>query len=216
MDKTAFFKLTYGLFLAGVEYEGKWNACIINTAAQATSDPFQMIATMQKSNYTTELILKKKSLAISVFSIKTPLDVITNFGYSSGRDRDKFETIAFRLDEKKNPYLADHTVAVMNCDVTQTLDLGTHYLFICTVRDAVSTSDDAPMTYTDYRTLKSGGSIEASKESTEGKTKKQRYVCSVCHYVYDGEIPFEELPDDYVCPVCGAPKSEFVAEEYYE
>jgi flavin reductase (DIM6/NTAB) family NADH-FMN oxidoreductase RutF len=85
-----------------------------------------------------------------VFSIKTPLDVITNFGLQPATDRDKFETIAFRLDEKKNPYLADHTVAVMNCDVTQTLDLGTHYLFICTVRDAVSTSDDAPMTYTDY------------------------------------------------------------------
>jgi flavin reductase (DIM6/NTAB) family NADH-FMN oxidoreductase RutF len=69
--KTAFFKLTYGLFLAGVEYDGKWNACIINTAAQATSDPFQMIATMQKSNYTTELILRKESCYFGVLHQNT-------------------------------------------------------------------------------------------------------------------------------------------------
>ena len=37
----------------------------------------------------------------------------------------------------------------------------------------------------------------------------KKYICSVCGYEYDGEIPFEELPDDYVCPVCGAPKEVF-------
>lgn len=215
MDPTAFFKLTYGLFVAGVEYEGKVNACTINTAAQATSEPAQMIAMMQKSNFTTELILKKKSLTISVLSINCPVDVVANFGYSSGRDTDKFKDIAFKIDANKNPYLADNTVAVMSCNVTQEIDLGTHYLFICDVIEAEVTSEDPPMSYADYRTLKSGGTVAglAKGEKTE-KEKKTRYVCSVCHYVYDGDIPFEDLPETYRCPVCDHPKSVFVAEEY--
>lgn len=215
MDKTAFFKLTYGLFIAGVEYDGKLNACTINTAAQATSEPAKMIATMQKTNFTTELIQKKKSLTISVLSIYAPVDFVANFGYSSGRDRDKFESIPYKIDVNGNPFIADHTVAVMSCKVTQALDLGTHILFICDVDDAVVTSSDAPMTYTDFRTLKSGGSVAGMAPKKQGE-KKIRYVCTVCHYVYDGDIPFEQLPDDYVCPVCGSPKSVFVAEEYYD
>ena len=214
MDKTAFFKLSYGLFIAGVESEGKLNACVINTAAQATSEPAKMVATMQKTNFTTELILKKKSLTISVLSIYAPVDFVANFGYSSGRDRNKFENIPYKIDLNGNPYVADNTVAVISCNVTQTLDLGTHYLFICDVAEAIVTAPDAPMTYTDFRTLKSGGSVAGVVPKEKGE-KKLRYICTVCHYVYDGEIPFEELPDTYLCPVCGSPKSVFVAEEYY-
>ena len=44
-----------------------------------------------------------------------------------------------------------------------------------------------------------------------------RYVCSMCTYVYDpaenNDVPFSDLPDDWVCPVCGVPKDEF---ELYE
>ena len=40
-----------------------------------------------------------------------------------------------------------------------------------------------------------------------------KYVCSVCGYVYDGEVPFEELPDDYECPLCGVGKDMFEKED---
>ncbi len=36
-----------------------------------------------------------------------------------------------------------------------------------------------------------------------------QYVCSVCGYIYEGDVPFEELGDDYECPLCGASKSAF-------
>jgi rubredoxin len=47
-----------------------------------------------------------------------------------------------------------------------------------------------------------------------------KWECSVCGYLYDPELgdpehnipagaPFEQLPEDWVCPVCGAPKSKF-------
>ncbi len=211
MDKKAFFKLSYGLFIAGVEYEGKKNACVINTAAQATSEPPKMIATMLKTNLTTEMIVKKRSMTISVLSIACPLQLIADFGGRSGRDADKFESIPYFVDLNGNPYMTADMAAYMSCKVEQAIDLGTHYLFICDVEQAEVLSEDVPMTYADYRNLKAGGQAPAISVKTK---KQKRYVCSVCHYVYDGDIPFEQLPDDYKCPVCGHPKSVFVEEEY--
>ena len=39
------------------------------------------------------------------------------------------------------------------------------------------------------------------------------YVCSVCGYEYDGDTPFEELPADWVCPLCGVGKDEVTQED---
>lgn len=225
MDNKAFFKLTYGLFVAGTTWEDKQNACIINTATQATSEPGRMLATMMKTNYTTELIQKKGSLTISVLALDCPLNLIGNFGFSSGRDRNKFEDIPYALDEQGNPYILEHTIARFSCKVEQTIDLGTHCLFVCAVTEAEVTGSGQPMTYASYRILKTGGSVpglekpEAAAKAPESSAAavpekpQKRWVCSVCHYVYDGEIPFEELPEDYVCPVCKRPKSVFVLEE---
>lgn len=208
MDKSAMFSLTYGLFVAGVEEGGKKNACIINTAVQATSDPMRMHVTMMKANHTTQLIRKKGSLTVSVISLNCPLEVIGSFGMRSGRDCDKFEGVEHKTDSNGNPYLAQHTIAYMSLNVISMIDLGSHYLYICDVIEAEKTETGQPMTYADYRSLKTGGTIA----KTADKPAKKTYVCSVCHYVYDGDIPFEDLPDDYECPVCGQPKSVFIEE----
>lgn len=211
MDRTTMFTLTYGLFLAGVEEDGKKNACIINTAVQATSDPVRMNITTMSDNYTTQLIKKKGSLAVSVLSQDCPLEVIQNFGMRSGRDHDKFEGVEHKLDKKGNPYLEDHTLSYMSLEVSSTIDLGSHYLFICDVVEGRNTGKGKPMTYADYRNLKKGKPIDKSSGETDESDEKS-YVCTVCHYAYDGDIPFEELPDDYTCPVCGQPKSVFLAD----
>lgn len=210
IDEKALFKLSYGLYIAGVEWGGKKNACIINTAAQATAEPNQMLVTMLKSNYTTELIQKKGSFTVSVLSLATPLSRVADFGFRSGRECEKFEGIAHGVDGQGNPYLAEDMAARMSVSISQTIDLGTHLLFIGPVTEAEELSAQRPMTYADYRVLKAGGKVGAPEEKAEKKEAK--YVCSVCHYVYDGEIPFEELPDDYVCPICKRPKSVFVKE----
>lgn len=209
MDSAALFSLTYGLYIAGVEESGKENACIINTAVQATSRPVVVHVTMLKTNLTTQMIRKKGSLALSVLSLDCPLPLIGSFGLRSGRDVDKFEGVAHGTDGAGNPYIKDHTVARISMNVTSMLDLGSHYLFICEGTEAEKTGVGKPMTYADYRTLKSGGRVEAA----ENTPVKKRWVCSVCHYVYDGDTPFEELPDDWTCPVCGQPKSVFILEE---
>lgn len=209
MDTSAMFNLTYGLFIVGVESDGKKNACIINTAIQTTSEPCSMTVTMLKSNLTTQLILKKWSFAISIIALTCPLDVIKSFGLRSGREHDKFAGVTYKTDENGDPYFEKDMLAYMSLEVSSVLDLGSHYLFVCKVAEAKKLEQGKPMTYADYRALKSGAAIEST---IYGAAQKKTYVCSVCHYVYDGETPFEDLPDDYVCPVCGKPKSFFIAE----
>lgn len=212
MDASAMFKLSYGLFVVGCEYNGKLSGCIINTAAQSTAEPNTMLLTMMKTNNTAEFVRHKGSLTVSVLSINTPLDRISDFGMRSSRDCDKFAGIDFKTDDKANPYLTDVACAVMFLSVKHIVDLDTHYLFVCRVDDAEVICDDEPMTYKNYRDIKCGKlQIKNNTEAKVVQTKKT-YVCPICHYVYDGDIPFEELPDDWECPSCHAPKSVFTAE----
>ena len=42
-----------------------------------------------------------------------------------------------------------------------------------------------------------------------------KHTCNLCGYVYDDDVedvPFDQLPDDWVCPLCGASKDDFTAE----
>lgn len=207
MDKTALFKITYGLYLAAVEYEGERCGCIINTASQATDTPCRILVTMQKRNHTTELVMRKKSMTVSALAISCPTEVIRHFGFQSGRDTDKFADTAYRTDGEGNPYIAEHVTAYYSCRVMQSIDLDTHMLFICDVEEAENLSAEAALTYGDYRAAKNGKVSEMPVESEKKTVKK--YVCPICHYVYDGDIPFGDLPDSYVCPICKQPKSIF-------
>ena len=145
---------------------------------------------------------------MSVLSLDCPLDIINSFGMRSGRVHDKFDNIEYKADKNNNPYLKKHTIAYMSLEVTSILDMRTHYLFICDVVDAGNIEEGQPMTYADYRALKSGRSVNKTDNNTDDKV----YVCTVCHYVYDQDTPFEELPDDWLCPVCKQPKSKFLLE----
>ena len=179
--------------------------CIINTASQITAEPPRLVVTMQKSNFTSEQILLRKSMSISVLDSTCPLERIADFGYVSGRDVEKWANAPHLLDARGNPYLTENANAHIDLTVESIQDVDTHWLFLCDVKDAQILSLDASLTYGDYRVLKAGGSL-AQKDAPK------TYVCSVCHYVYSGDIPFEELPDDYVCPICGVGKELFVAQ----
>lgn len=198
------FKITYGLFLVSVEFEGTLGGCIVNTVSQITAEPPRLIVTMQKSTFTSELIQKKGSISVSVLSKECPLNVITHFGYQSGRNINKFAGMGYRIDSVGNPYLAKYTTAVYALKIEKTIDVETHLLFICSITGAKNTSEIPGITYDDYRVLKSGGEL-----SNPIQKRVPTYVCAVCHYIYDGEVPFDELPDDYKCPICGVGKDQF-------
>lgn len=205
MDRTAIFKLTYGLFFIGTKSEESENICVINTAAQVTQTPLRISVTMLKSGYTHDLIQKSGQFSLGIMGRSASMDAIAHFGQLTGRSTDKLSGWQIERDSLGNPQFSQGCIATLSGKVVQSLDLGTHTLFIADVVDGASLSDEQPLTYADYRVLKAGGSLSGGA----APKPKAAYQCTICHYVYDGEIPFEELPDDWVCPVCGKPKSVF-------
>lgn len=212
MDETALFTLSYGVFILSTEVDGRKNACIINTVGQVTQEPIRISITILKKNFTTELIKESNKFAVSVLSRRASLGIIENFGYSSGREVDKFKDIDYVVDGLNNPVVEKESIATMSCKVSQTIDLGTHLMFIADVLEAKKLGKEEPMTYSYYRDLKSGKvSVEDNEEKNAEieQEEKDLYECTICHYIYDGDIPFEDLPDDYICPICHKPKSAF-------
>lgn len=207
MDETAIFKISYGLFYIGTEYRGVKNICVINTAIQVTQEPLRVSVTMLKGGYTHDLIVESGKFSIGIMGQNVSLEDVAHFGQNSGRNMDKLAGYSCETDSLGNPLYTRGCVASLSCRVTGAVDVGTHTIFIADLTDAKNLSSDSPLTYADYRALKAGGKRNSPQEPAKDKAV---YQCSVCHYIYDGDIPFEELPDDWVCPVCKKPKSVFV------
>lgn len=217
MDKTALFTITYGVYILGVATNERYNACVINTLSQVTQTPERVSVTVLKSNLTHDMVQESKQFSVSVLGKHAELDMIARFGFQSGREVDKLVDFPYHVDTLDNPVIEVGAVATMSCKVINEIDLGTHTLFIGDVVEARNLDKEEPMTYAYYRDLKMGKVTQTSEDKTlanekveESVANKETYQCSVCHYVYDGETPFEELPDDYKCPLCNQPKSVFV------
>ncbi len=227
MDTTAFFKLSYGMYVVSSAVDGRLNGQIANTVFQITAEPATLAVSINKQNLTHEYIKESMRFTVSVLSKDAPMEFIGRFGFKSGRDIDKFEAINFDLSEGGIPYIIDYSLAWFLVKVDNMVDCGTHTLFIGRVVDTQSLSDGEPMTYAYYHQVKKGLSpktaptyIKKDKDKTNQEADMKKYRCSVCGYVYDPSIgdpdngiepgtPFESLPDDWVCPVCGVGKEQF-------
>ncbi|HAV00569.1 MAG: flavin reductase [Lachnospiraceae bacterium] len=201
MDNKTMYKLSYGLFVLTAKDE-KDNGCITNTAIQVTSEPNRISLAVNKSNYTHDMIIKTGIFTVSIISEDADFELFKHFGFQSGRDVDKFEGFA---DCKR---LENGTLAITKgvngyiCGkVINTVDLGTHTLFIADVTDMEVLSDTPSATYTYYQSNIKPKPQAASAEE-KGKTV---WRCKICGYEYEGE----ELPADFVCPVCKHPASDF-------
>nr|WP_122012042.1 flavin reductase [Maliibacterium massiliense] len=216
MDPFALTKLTYGLFVVGVACESKVNACITNTVMQVTAEPMRLAACVAKDNYTHDMMLQKGSFSISVLARSVPMDTIARFGFASGRDKDKFEGFPYDTDCNGNPLLKDDVIAVISCDIIDTKEVDTHTLFIADIADARIVSQAEPLTYAQYHSEKKGTAPKNAPTyqpdappANDAEGEQAVYRCTICGYIYDGDIPFEDLPDDYLCPLCKNPKSVF-------
>ena len=190
LDGKAMFKLSYGLFVLTARDGAKDNGCIINTAAQLTSSPMRISITVNKANYTHDMIQKTGVFNVSVLSESTPFSVFQQYGFQSGRTADKLSGGEPRT-ENGVAYLAEHANAVISGKVISTVDCGTHTLFIADVTEAHVLSREASATYAYY--------FEHIKPKPQpAAEKKKGYVCKICGYVYEGET----LPPDFVCPLC--------------
>ena len=192
---SALHNISYGVYVLSAKTD-KANACIINTLVQLTSSPKQVAITVNKTNHTTQQIQKSGVFTVSVLDTTTPFDLIKHFGFQSGKDVNKFKSFKdFALAENGLPYITVSTNAYISATVIKSIDVGTHIMFIAEVTEEKVLAETAPLTYADY--------ITKVKPAT--KVKKGAWVCKVCGFVYMGET----LPEDYICPICKHPASDF-------
>lgn len=200
MDKKAMYKLSYGLFVLTSAFEGKDNGCIINTGIQVTSEPNRVSIAVNKANFTEEMIKQSGKFNLSILSEEAVFDTFRHFGFQSGRDVDKFAAYSeCRRSANGLYFVTAGTNAYISASVEQTIDLGSHTLFIAGVDDMEVLSDAASATYAYYQ---SEIKPKPDRQPAAGKTA---WRCRVCGYIYEGE----ELPADFVCPLCKHPASDF-------
>lgn len=224
MNVIALHKLGYGMYVVGSRKGDRLNAQIANTLFQITADPPTVAISINKSNLTHEFIKESKVFSASVLCQDTPLSFIGHFGFKSGRDLNKLEGVNYKIGETGAPVVLENAVSYLEVRVNKEVDMGTHTMFIGEVVAADLVSEKICMTYDYYHEVKRGTTPKTAPSYVEEKkmvvTKAQKYQCTVCGYIYDPElgdpeggikpgIAFEELPDTWVCPVCGADKSQF-------
>jgi flavin reductase (DIM6/NTAB) family NADH-FMN oxidoreductase RutF/rubredoxin len=224
MNLKALRYCSYGLYVISSRKGERLNAQIANTVVSVTSDPATIAVIISRQNLTHEFITDSKAFAASILSQDTPVSFIGHFGFQSGRDVDKFKDIKYKAGETKVPIVLDNTLSYLEARVVNKLDVGSHTIFIGEIAGAEILREGEPMTYAYYHQAKRGTTprtapsyIEEKKEAT---TEMEKYECTVCGYIYDPKegdpdggikagTSFEELPDDWVCPVCGAGKDQF-------
>lgn len=202
MDKKAMYKLSYGLFVVTAREADKDNGCIINTAIQAASEPNQLSICINKANYTHDMIQRTGAFTVSVLSQKASFDLFKHFGFQSGRDVDKFASYTGCARGANGIYyITEGTNAYLSVKVTKTVDLGSHTMFIGEVTDMEVLSEEASVTYDYYL-----NNIKPKPQQV-GTTKEGQTIwrCTICGYEYVGE----ELPEDFICPLCKHPASDF-------
>lgn len=195
IDTNALFKIEYGLYVVTSKGEELDNGLILNSIMQVTANPLQIAVTINKANYSHDIIKDKGIMNICALTEQTPFSVFENFGMKSGRDSYKFIGVKAARSANGLLYLTEYANSYLSLSVTQYTDLGTHGMFICTVTDAQILNDVPTMTYSFYHK-----NVKPKKE-----VKVKGYVCKICGYVYEGE----PLPDDFICPLCKHPASDF-------
>ncbi len=204
MNEKAIYDFTYGLFLVGSKFEGKENGCITNTVIQVAGSPTRVSLACINGNLTEQLIKESGKFSVTVLDESAQFPLFQNFGLRHGFDVNKFEGYEVFHDINGIPYIKDNACALLSCTVVKTLDLGSHTLFIAEVNDMEKLSERRPFTYAEYHSRIKPRPVKKEERKPKG------WRCAICGYYYEGEV----LPEDFICPWCGHPASDF--EPVYE
>ena len=197
MNPKALFNITYGLYWLSTRSYGQDNACIINTVMQVADNPIRVAISINKGNKTHDMIMESGRFNLSTLTTKTPFSLFQRFGMQSGRDVNKF--IGFEDVERADNgiyRLSAYSNAYLSCKLLRTVDLGSHTIFITELEAAQVLSQEEACTY---------GYYQSDIKPKPQPAQKKGWVCSVCGHVYEGE----QLPDDYICPLCRHGKEDF-------
>lgn len=230
MDPKIFFKLSYGLYVISSTSGDKLNAQVANSVIQVSAEPATVAISINKKNLTHEYIEASKVFAVSILPKSVPLNVIGHFGFKSGREMDKFAELSFKKGQTGAPLILENSLGYLEAEVISSMDAGTHTIFLGKVVNSEVFSEEDPMTYAYYHQVKRGAPAAPAaakeetpapkKEESKGDPKMKRYECTACGYIYDPAIgdpdsgiaagtAFTDLPEDWVCPVCGVSKEMF-------
>ncbi len=221
MNEKALWKITYGIYIVSSRIGNDLAGQIANSVFQVTAEPPRIAISINKENATHEVIGKSNVFAVSIMEKATPMKLIGLFGFKSSRDVNKFENVKYKFGKTGAPIVTENAIGYIEAEAEKKVDVGTHTLFIGKVVDAQMIKEGEVMTYEYYHLVKNGSAPKTAPTFQPVKPKKKKmYRCTVCGYIYDpdkgdpdGGIPpgtdFEDIPDDWVCPVCGVSKDMF-------
>ena len=199
MDLQALFQISHGVYLTGAkDATGRLIGSCIDSVMVVETEPQQVIVSLNNASYTMENIQRTGELTLSILPDTTPMSTIELFGMNSSRSTNKWENTPHFMYHDLPVY--KDAVAYMYLNVHQTLKTTGHHVFICNVIEGQSGVQAQPLLYNIYQERKN-----QLKRNSNGK-----WYCTVCGYIYDGDIPFEELPENWLCPLCQQPKSVFI------
>ena len=217
MNIFALTKVSYGMYILTSMDNDRPVGCTINTSTQITATPTTIMISVNRNNYTNECIKKYGKFALSILSEKSDSTLIGGFGFRSSRDNNKFENVDYEIKDGLPVIKAAN--AYLICKVIDSLEVHTHTIFIGELIDAdIFDNEVSSMTYDYYYNVIKGttpsnaSTANAHKKEDkkeEAKQIKAVYKCKTCGFEYKGDIPFEDLPSDWKCPICGEPKSNF-------
>lgn len=189
---SALFKIAYGLFVVTSNDGSKDNGMIVNTVTQVANNPDKISVSINKLNYSHDVIKKTGIMNVNILSTDAPFAIFQKFGFQSGKDVNKFEGETTTKTANGLVKLDKYINAFISLKVDQYVDLGSHGLFICSITESEIINDKESMSYSYYH-----ANVKPKKPQT-GEKKKKGFICKICGYIYEGE----ELPPDFVCPLC--------------
>lgn len=196
-DLSCLFKIGYGLYVVTCNDGKKDNGLILNTVLQLTNEPVKIGVAINKNNYSYEVIHNSKKMNVNILTIEAPFKVFESFGFVSGRDVDKFKGYKTNRSENGLVVLEKYINSYISLVVLDEVDLDSHVLFICDITEAKVINEKETMSYDYYQS-----NVKPKKKEN---SQKNQYICLVCGYVYEGD----ELPDDFICPLCKHDASAF-------
>lgn len=230
INPLAYFTLTYGLYIVTSGDRNKANGFIANSVFQVTAHPPKIAVSCNKNNYTNDLLNQSGHFAVSVLAQDASSSLISDFGYKSGRDVQKFSNKSVIYGETGVPVVTDDSLSYFECKITDKLDAGTHIIYIGEVMSSTVLNSSKPcLTYDYYRKVSKGAAPENAptyvdpslfKSAETPAAHNESYKCTVCGYVYEESegddsqgisagTSFSQLPDDWVCPLCKTGKEDF-------
>lgn len=210
MDESVLWDLTYGMYAIGVKQGDKDKGCIVNTVTQITAENPIVAVSMNKDNFTCELIRQAGRFAVSILGEEVDNNVIAELGFCSGRDHDKFARFAVSYTDEGLPLVKDGAVGYLTCQLLEMVEAETHMVILARVIDTARGTSKTPMTYAYYHSQRKGKAPKNAPTYRKEEKKEpaaKTCVCTICGYVYQGSLA--SIPEDFQCPVCQHGKPYF-------